>query len=158
MLHDIVVDIFAFFALVFNGFLIYSLSINKENVSETLWFFLVIREIFGFICFIIMYSHKWIAPRGEGVGFWFYAVYFVLLFGFAIAELVIMSEHIDDAYKGTLPLPVFAWFFVVIDWLVIFSIFVMGICAYDNNIPHFLQVSESDRDEYESVHVDSAEP
>jgi hypothetical protein len=74
-------------------------------------------------------------------------VYFVLLFGFALAELVIMTKHIDDAISGMLPLPVFAWFFVVIDWLVVFSIFTMGICVYDNTVPRFLQPDELDADE-----------
>jgi hypothetical protein len=56
MLRDIVVDTFAFLALLFNGLLIYSLAVNKGSISELLWFFLVIHEIFGFICFAVMYS------------------------------------------------------------------------------------------------------
>ena len=147
MLRDIVVDTFAFLALLFNGLLIYSLAVNKGSISELLWFFLVIREIFGFICFAVMYSQKWLAPQRSSFNFWFYVVYFVLLFGFALAELVIMTKHIDDAISGMLPLPVFAWFFVVIDWLVVFSIFTMGICVYDNTVPRFLQPDELDADE-----------
>ena len=147
MLRDIVVDTFAFLALLFNGLLIYSLAVNKGSISELLWFFLVIREIFGFICFAVMYSQKWLTPQRSSFNFWFYVVYFVLLFGFALAELVIMTKHIDDAISGMLPLPVFAWFFVVIDWLVVFSIFTMGICVYDNTVPRFLQPDELDADE-----------
>ena len=39
MLRDIVVDTFAFLALLFNGLLIYSLAVNKGSISELLWFF-----------------------------------------------------------------------------------------------------------------------
>ena len=147
MLRDIVVDTFAFLALLFNGLLIYSLAVNKGSISDLQWGFLVIREIFGFICFAVMYSQKWLAPQRSSFTFRFYVVYFVLLFGFALAELVIMTKHIDDAISGMLPLPVFAWFFVVIDWLVVFSIFTMGICVYDNTVPRFLQSDELDADE-----------
>jgi hypothetical protein len=141
MLRYILVDGFAFLAFVFNGLLIYSLVINKDSVSDTVWTYLVIREIFGFICFTVTYSQKWLSldqrVRRYSFNFWFYMVYFVLLFGFALVELVIMVKHMDDAMSGTLPLTVFAWFFVVIDWLVIFSIFTMGICVYEDSIPRY---------------------
>ena len=135
-------DGFAFLAFVFNGLLIYSLVINKDSVSDTVWTYLVIREIFGFICFTVTYSLKWLSSEQRvqrySFNFWFYMVYFILLFGFGLAELMIMVKHMDDAISGTLPLTVFAWFFVVIDWLVIFSIFTMGICVYEDSIPRFL--------------------
>jgi len=141
MIRDIIIDGFAFLAFVFNGLLIYSLVINKDSVTDTLWTYLVIREVFGFICFIVTYSQKWLSADDRvqrySFNFWFYMVYFVLLFGFALAELVIMTKHMDAAITGTLPLTVFAWFFVVIDWLVIFSIFIMGICVYENTIPRY---------------------
>jgi uncharacterized protein with PQ loop repeat len=134
--REVFVDVLGLLALVFNGLLIYSLSVNRESVSVSVWNLLVIREVFGVICFMAMYAQRW-AARGSSVLFFF--VYFISLFCFAIAELVVMSIDAHgggDSIDGSkLPLPVFAWFFVGVDWLVVFTIFVMGIFVYDDRIP-----------------------
>ena len=67
-------------------------------------------------------------------------VYFIMLFGFALAELIILVKDDNATAKTTvnIPLPIFAWFFLVVDWLFVFSVFVMGVFVYDDMVPSFL--------------------
>lgn len=65
-------------------------------------------------------------------------VYFVLLFGFALAELITFTGCGATMVATTALSPVvFAWFFVVVDWMVVFMLFVMGIFVYDDMAPTF---------------------
>jgi hypothetical protein len=145
--HNILVDAFGLLTLTFNGLLMYSLIANKDSVTDALWLLLLIREIFGAIYFLTVYTRKWFGSTDDATlsGFVVY-VYFILLFGFALAELIVMVK--DDNAKAlkdvTIPLPVFAWFFLVVDWLFVFSIFVMGVFVYNDTVPSFLLYPDND--------------
>ena len=168
VLAQICTDVFGLLVLVFNGLLIYSLSANRGSVSSSLWALLIVREVFGVIFCLALYAQKWAAAHQnssssrhhyynhnntaeddeqhddepeatKGSVFCIFFIYFVLLFGFALAELVIMTSCGTTITSASSPLSpvVFAWFFLVVDWLVVFIIFVMGIFLYDDITPSF---------------------
>ena len=160
--HHLVIDFFGLLTLAFNGLLLYSLFANKDSVTIVLWVLLLVREIFGFLYFTAVYSRKWFfgghytyqhvndeeeATDGDETNMMSGAlsttlifVYFIMLFGFALAELIILVKDDNATAKTTvnIPLPIFAWFFLVVDWLFVFSVFVMGVFVYDDMVPSFL--------------------
>ena len=141
--HRLFVDFLRLLTLAFNALLIYSLFANKDSVTSTLWTLLLVRELFGFLYFLMVYVRKWLFNFSHSqyhdidqvfnVSFWTFFLYFMLLFAFGLAELVIMTQGDNASARTTvnLPLPVFAWFFLVIDWVVIFSVYVTGILVYE---------------------------
>jgi hypothetical protein len=142
--HNLLVDVFGLLTLTFNGLLVYSLFANKDSVTAALWTLLLVREIFGVVYFFTVYARKWCGQ--DTMSSFVIYVYFILLFGFAMAELIVMVK--DDNAKAltdvTILLPVFAWFFLVIDWLFVFSIFVMGVFVYNDTVPSFLLYPEEE--------------
>ena len=134
--RSLCLNLLGVFVLLFNVLLVYSLAVNQGSVSGSMWNLLVARAVFGILYFLVVSAQRWIA-RSEGNGlFWIFLVYFVLLFGFAMMELITLTRSYcaDESQRpiAVLSLFVFAWFFVVMDWLVVFALFVMGVLVYDN--------------------------
>ena len=143
--HSLIVDFFGVLTLTFNGLLLYSLIENKDSVTSTLWTMLLVREICGFIYFLVVYARKWLAVHESTFSSAIAFVYFFVLFGFALTELIVMvkDDNATALTSANLPLPVFAWFFVVVDWLFVFCVFMMGVFVYDDTVPSFLLYSSS---------------
>ena len=140
------VNLMGLCVLAFNGLLIYALSSEKDTVDGSVWLLLVCREVFGIIYFAVSFSHKFILSRmkvdDEDKGFfasWIYIIYFTILFGFAMGELVIMSAHPTSSSR--FPLTIFGWIFVALDMMVVFVMFIKGVY-----IPSSYTAASSDED------------
>ena len=112
------------------------------------------RTVFGVIYFVITVVHRWCFSSWYSnredksfFAFWIYLVYFVMLFGFAMGELVLMCMH-PSVNSGKFSLAIFGWIFVGLDVLAVFIWFSRGVLSmrggnYNNNDE---QMSEEDEE------------
>jgi hypothetical protein len=157
----VLVNLLGLCVLVFNGLLIYALSSEKDTVDGSVWMLLVSREVFGIIYFVVSFSHKYILSRmkvdHEDKGFfafWIYIIYFIMLFGFAMGELAIMSKH-PTSSSSRFPLTTFGWVFVALDMMVVFVMFFKGV--YIPASSSYTSDEESDYDDEDNNNNNSGD-
>ena len=130
----------------FNVLLVYSLIQEREHAHSSVWGLLVGRALFGFLFFVFLVlhyvrsSHSFAKP----LLYWMYIVHRLMLFPFALAELVVMSAHPRPTSEEGVFSPVYlGWVFLIMDLLLIFAYFVVAVF-----------VNAQDDESYDSV-VDS---
>jgi hypothetical protein len=112
----------------FNILLVYSLLFERDFVDPSVWRLLVARTAFGLLYFALSLAAHYYGRVRPTVSFWAWMSYHVALFGFALAELVVLSLHPRPHADGGPVSPVIlGWIFVTLDWLLVFSFFVVGV-------------------------------